>query len=237
MRTLLLAALLVIGSPAMAQEKQKLSSTDIEKRTALFFKAPDAIVDKVLPAGWKINSPTAGPSKGFNLGITLINQLVTQGPDGKALPARTYIVFIVPAKSQNAAGPMVFSGFMPAGGVPGAYGVYQAAKVKLDTQQSTSEDQSRAEELWQALGEDGSSIEMQLAFTRGIPVRSRADARVYSAAKPDFYRVYQIDQAVDIVRSTPTGIDRATKFSIKVTGATLAPMFEGAELVSISSIP
>jgi len=94
-----------------------------------------------------------------------------------------------------------------------------------------------AEDFQIAMGEDGSSIEMQLAFARGIPVRSKADARVYSAAKPDFYRVYQIDQALDIVRSTPTGIDRATKFSIKVTGAKLAPMFEVAELVSISSIP
>jgi hypothetical protein len=235
---LLLAPLIVVGSPAMAQEKQRLSSTDVERRTALFFKAPDGMLNKVLPTGWKVNPPTAGPSKGFSLGVTLINQLVTQGPDGKALPARTYIVFIVPAKTDaNAGGPMVFGGFMPTNGVPGAYGVYQAAKVTLDTQQSTAENQSRAEELWQATGEDGSAIEMQLTFDRGTPVRSKAEAKVYSAAKPDFYRVYQIDQAVDVVRSVPDGIDRATKFSIKVAGAKLAPMFEGVELVSISSIP
>src|ERR1700704_7027780 len=99
MRALLLATLIVVGSPAMAQEKQRLSSTDVERRTALFFKAPDGMLNKVLPKGWKLNPPTTGPSKGFTLGVTLINQLVTQGPDGKALPARTYIVFIVPANT------------------------------------------------------------------------------------------------------------------------------------------
>jgi hypothetical protein len=94
MRHLLLAALLVLAaSTAVAQDKERLSSNDLEVRTFLGFKAPDAVVQKNLPPGWELNSPAAGPSKGFNLGLTLINQTVTQGPDGKALPARTYIAF------------------------------------------------------------------------------------------------------------------------------------------------
>src|SRR5262249_41592062 len=90
---LLLVGLIVFGSPAIAQEKQNLSSTDVERRTALFFKAPGDLLEKVLPQGWKLSAPIAGPSKDFNLGVTLISQLVTQAPDGKALPPRTYIVF------------------------------------------------------------------------------------------------------------------------------------------------
>ena len=238
MRAFLLATLLLVGSSAVAQEKQKLSSTDVERRTALFFKTADGVVDKVLPSGWKVNPPTAGPSAGFTLGVTLINQLFTQGPDGKALPARTYVVFIVPAKSEtNAAGPMVFSGFMSADGAPGAYGVYQAANVKFDSKVENAEDQSLAEELWQATGKDGSAIEVQLAFERGTPVRSKADARVYSAGKPEFYRIYQIDQATDVIRSVPAGLDRAKKSNIKVIGPKLDPIFAGAELISIASIP
>ena len=126
---------------------------------------------------------------------------------------------------------------MSADGAPGAYGVYQAANVKMDTQLDITEGQSLSEERWQATGKDGSAIEVQLAFERGTPIRNKADARVYSAAKPEFYRIYQIDQAIDVVRSVPAGIDRTKKFSIKVTGPKIAQMFEGAELISVASIP
>jgi hypothetical protein len=61
------------STPAIAQDKEKLSATDISVRTALTFKVPDAVVQKLLPEGWYVNSPTAGPSKGSNLNITLID--------------------------------------------------------------------------------------------------------------------------------------------------------------------
>jgi hypothetical protein len=40
------------------------------------------------------------------------------------------------------------------------------------------------------------------------------------------------------VRSTATGIDRVSKFSIKATGPKLSALFDGSEqLVSITSLP
>jgi hypothetical protein len=42
----------------------------------LAFKVPDAVVQKLLPAGFESNSPTAGPTKGFNLGMTFIDYLM-----------------------------------------------------------------------------------------------------------------------------------------------------------------
>ena len=69
-------------------------------------------------------------------------------------------------------------------------------------------------------------------------VRGEAEAKVHSAAKPDFYRIYQIEQAADVARSTSTGVDRVTKFSFEALGPKLAPLFEGSqELVSITSVP
>jgi hypothetical protein len=126
MRHLLAALLVLAASPAIAQDKEKLSSNDLEVRTVLAFKASDAAVQKSLPSGWELNSPATGPTKGFNLGMVLINQTMTQGPDGKPLPARTYIVLIAPAKKTGTddAGPMVLGGFMGQDGAPGAYGAY-----------------------------------------------------------------------------------------------------------------
>ncbi|HMA74708.1 MAG TPA: hypothetical protein VKP67_24935 [Xanthobacteraceae bacterium] len=52
MRRLLVAALVLAISPAAAQDKEKLSVNDLSVRTALAFKAPDATVQKFLPAGF-----------------------------------------------------------------------------------------------------------------------------------------------------------------------------------------
>ena len=61
---------------------------------------------------------------------------------------------------------------------------------------------------------------------------------LHSAVKPDFYRIYRLEQAADVVRSTATGTDRAQKYAFKATGAKLSPLFDGSEqLISITSVP
>ena len=241
MRHLLAALLVLAASPAVAQDKEKLSSNDLEVRTVLAFKASDAAVQKNLPPGWELNSPAAGPTKGFNLGMVLINQTMTQGPDGKPLPARTYIVLIAPAKKTGTddAGPMVLSGFMGQDGAPGAYGAYEPAKVTVERRQRTEADgKTSIEEAWEAKADDGSALEIAVQFVRGVPARDKLEAKIYSAAKPGFYRIYRFEQAADVARSTATGIDRVTKFSLKATGPKLSPLFDGSQqLISVTSIP
>jgi len=80
MRNLFVALLMLAASPAVAQDKEKLSATDLTVRTALTFKVADSAVQKLLPAGFELNSPTAGPSKGSNLNLTLIDYLMVQDP-------------------------------------------------------------------------------------------------------------------------------------------------------------
>ncbi len=49
-------------------------------------------------------------------------------------------------------------------------------------------------------------------------------------------RCAKFEQAADVVRSMPNGIDRVSKLSIKATGPRLAPLFDGSEqLISITS--
>ena len=64
------------------------------------------------------------------------------------------------------------------------------------------------------------------------------EAKLHSAAKPDFYRIYKFEQAADVVRSTATGIDGVSKFFFKASGPKLAPLFDGSQqLISVTSIP
>jgi len=241
MGKLLLALLTLAATPAVAEDNLKLFSTDINVRTGLTFKVADTAVQKMLPAGWELNSPAAGPTKGFNLGVTLIDYVTVQDPEGKPLPLRNIVVLNIPAKKAGTseAVTMVFGGFIAQAGVPGAYGVYGSANITVDRRSHTEPDgKSMINETWQAKADDGSMLDLQIEFERGVPARSKVEAKVHSSAKPDFYRIYRFEQAADVVRSTAAGIDRVIKFSFKASGPKLAPIFDGTEqLISITSVP
>src|ERR1700745_564455 len=64
---------------------------------------------------------------------------------------------------------------------------------------------SNVEETWSFTAESGDSVQVQVQYIRGVPVRANGEATVYSAVKPDFYRIYRFEQATDVVRSAVTG--------------------------------
>jgi hypothetical protein len=241
MRCVLLALLVCVASPVFAQEKERLAATDISVRTILSFKASDAAVQKMLPAGWEVSSPTTGSGKGFNLSIFLIDFQMVQDSAGKPLPALPTVVLVIPAKKigLDATANVVFSGFAAQAGTPGPYGVNSLAKVTVDRRSHADTDgKAIIEESWEAKAGDGSALEIQIQFARGVPDRDKAEGKFYSAAKPEFYRTYRYEQSTDVARSTAAGVDRVTKFSFKASGPKLAPLFDGSEqLISVTSIP
>ena len=59
---------------------------------------------------------------------------------------------------------------------------------------------------------------------------------LYSAVKPDFYRIYRYEQSADVVRGA--GVDRVQKVVIKAAGPKLAPLLDGSEqLLGVTSVP
>jgi len=241
MRNLMFALFVIIASPALSQERERLIANDISVRTILTFKVQDTAVQKTLPAGWEVMTPTAGADKGFNLSIFLVDFQIVQDPDGKPLPARPTVALIVPAKKvgSGAAVSMVQSGFTAQAGTPGPYDNFNPARVTADRRSHTEPDgKAIIEESWDMKADDGSALEIQFQFVRGVPTREKVEGKFYSTSKPDFYRTYRYDQGADVVRSTAVGIDRATKWSFKASGPKLAPLFDGSEqLISITSIP
>jgi hypothetical protein len=239
MRASWLGFLLLAAGPALAEEK--LVGAEVDLRTVLSFKATDAAVQKMLPEGWDANSPTAGPSKGFNLNVVLVDRQLAADAEGKPIVSYRGAALVIPAKKKasGAAGAMVVGGLFEPAGAPGAYGVFTAAQTAIERKTHTDAGgKSVIEETWQFKAGDGNSIEVQIQFTRGIPAKGKAETKVFSAARPDFYRIYRIEQATDVVRSTGTGLDRVTKLSFKASGDKLAPLFDGSEqLVSVTSVP
>jgi hypothetical protein len=241
MRTLIVAGAILLASPVFAQTNEKYTGSNVDVRTVLSVKASDAVVQKMLPEGWEVNSPAAGPAKGSNLGLVLIDQVTAQDAEDKPAKPIRGAVLIIPArkKGTDIAGPMVFTGLMSQDGVPGAYGVYVPAKAKVERELETEADgKATAEEKWEFKADDGSSIEVNLEYERSPAVQSKLEAKVFSAAKPEFYRIYRVEQASDVARGAAGGADRVRKFSVKGTGEKIAPLFDGTQqLISVTSIP
>jgi len=194
-----LSLMAMAGYPASAQEK--LVGTYGEARTVLAFKVSDAALQKFIPAGWQSSPFSSGPSAGANVIVTLVDQLVVQGPDGKPQDTIRVAALVLPAKKMgtDATVPMVFGGFSSnASYVPGAYGTFELAKATVERKVRTEPDgKSSADESWDFKADNGASILVQLQFVHAPTARSKAETHVYSAKIPDFYRIYRVEQALE----------------------------------------
>jgi hypothetical protein len=66
----------------------------------------------------EVNSPADGPAKGSNLNVTLLEQIIAQGPEGNAVPLFRGVALSIPAKKQGSGdvASMIIAGLMtPAG--------------------------------------------------------------------------------------------------------------------------
>jgi hypothetical protein len=79
---------------------------------------------------------------------------------------------------------------------------------------------------------------LQLAYLRSLPVRSKVGTEARSAAEPDFFRIYRVDQGTEVVKSTPSGIDPLQSYEFKSSVRELAKMLDSdAQLISITAVP
>lgn len=239
MRTLALVVLWALIAPAYSGEK--LSGSNVDVRTYMAFKVADAAVQTLVPAGWEISSPLAGPLKGFNVLVVLVDSVSSLNAEGKPDALFQGGVLAIPAKKKGAeaAVTMVVYGIVVPQVAPGAYGVYVPGKAAIERKVTTDADgKSTADETWDFKTEDGNAIKAQIQYQRGKTTKSKVEAKAYSGAKPDFYRIYRVEQVTDIARSTATGVDRVSKVSFRASGPKLAPLFDGSEqLISVMSIP
>jgi hypothetical protein len=239
MRAWWLSMLVALTLPLQAAEQ--LSGSNVDVRTLLFLKAPDAAVRKLLPDGWDISPPPGGPVRGYNIGILLIDSVVALDAEGKPAPPFRGAVLFAPARRGGAGESltMIVGGITAQEATPGAYGVYRPGVVTIERSQRSSPDGMAAiAERWESRGNDGSALEVWLDYARGPLASTQTEQRVYSALNPSYYRIYRATQASDLVRSVPGNVDRATRLAVRATGPLFGSLLDGTEqLVGAISIP
>jgi hypothetical protein len=238
MRAFALGFLLLAAGPALAADKYVGSVAEV--RTILNFKAADAAVQKLLPEGWELDVATSGPAKDVNLVATFLDQLASQDAGGKELNPVRAVTLTIPAKKSESdiRRRIVFAIYLSSPAfVPGPYGVNVYADTKMErTVRIDSTGASAVDESWQFQASDGNSIQLQIEYIRGAPAPEKYEELIYSAAKPDFYRIYRVERSADEVRGD--GFDRVRKIAIKGSGPKLGSLFDGSERLSgVTSVP
>ena len=61
----------------------------------------DSAAQRLLPEGWQIEAPTTGPSKGSNVSVVLLDQILAQDAEGKPVDAVRGAALVIPAKKQG----------------------------------------------------------------------------------------------------------------------------------------
>ena len=238
----ILLLLVLLLSQHVAFAADKLSGTNIDKRTALWFKAPDAAVGKLIPSGWISDPVASGPFKGANAAVVLIDSYFAADAKGQPVKPFQGVVLALPAKKPGveiADNLMVVVGITTEDQVPGVYGVYVAGKVVIERASRFLGDAGMTvRENWQFASRDGNELELSLQYKGGSAARGKIDGRTTSGARPDYYHNNSIDHVTEIVRSTAIGVDRVEAISFRATGPKLSPVFNGAEqLLGIGSTP
>jgi hypothetical protein len=218
--------------------------TNLESRTVVSVRVSQAEAQNWLPTPWQVNPVPSGPSKDANLNVVFINPWLTLDPDGKptATPIDRRVALAIPAKHPQTGEATNFVARVYTSNPNGAPGPYKnSVPVSVRAEQAlkgANLEPASSSELWEVRDGAGGIIELRLQYQRGIPARVKAEGKPRSAVDANFFRIYRIDQGLDVVKSVPTGIDRVQQYSLRVTMAELRKLFDGSEqLVSVAVLP
>jgi hypothetical protein len=224
-------------SSTQIEAAEKLISTNLDTRTVLAFRVSNEVVRKLLPAGWELDAAPGGP----NLRVVFANNLLVQDAEGKASENLRVVTLTAQAKKSGAdekAG-IALGGFVSAAAaVPGPYFNYSAASAMFSQRIGVDgAGKSIIEEAWEFKGDEGNALDLKIQFERGPLARVKANTKTYSSSKPDFFRIYRLEQAVDVINAS-SGRNRIAQMALKARGPLFGSILDGSEqLVSVTSIP
>jgi len=236
-----LAADLLLTQPCWAEN---LVQSVVETRLVVMMGVEQVELQKFVPDPWQVIQMGAGPFKGANLVIVFSDWILVQDVQGKPDKGgiARKVMFTVPAKHKQSgeiASVIIHAFTADIQDVPGPYkNSVQAAIRREQTLKATNMEAGVGEDFWEVKDNRGGSIELRVQYQGAVPSRAKSELKLYSAKEPNFFRIYRIDTATDMVKSVPTGVDRLKNFQFRMAVPELSKMFDGTEqLVGVSVVP
>lgn len=222
---------------------ENLLDLTIATQTVLRFAAKPEALQGRLPAPWQVFPVSAGASKGANLAVIFNDALLNQDAAGNPTvdAVSRYIGFAIPARHPETEEEAGFNFRILTAhprAVPGKYKTSRLGSVVREYYAKGSDMSATVTEHFRFRDPGGGSVELQLQYRRGVPVRVVSQGNVRSASDGGILRIYKVHELTDVVRSVPQNVDRVLSYQFRVTISEFADLFDGTErLVSITIVP
>jgi hypothetical protein len=230
-----------VGTAGIANA-QTLLEQSAEVRMQLDLAVSPQALKALLPDGWEPFVATSGPAKDCNVRLIFVDRVDINGPDGAPAGTEQMVYFASPIKktgSNEMAGQMVIDG-ITSKAAPGPFNVYQgvtAYRVERSTH-ATAGGPIENEDTWDFTGADGEHLSLHLTYERGVARKLSAETKFFSAADPNSYQIWKVDQGLDIMRNATVPVkDHVKTFEFKAFGGRVAKLFDGSErVVSVDAL-
>ncbi len=227
---------------ATAAKAETFIGSNVDERVTVALQVSEAAAQNWLPDGWVVAAAGTGPFEGANLMVVFVDRLLQMNAEGELAGGGSFraVALVVPAKRANTdeRAPFVLRIYSAHDSV-GPYKNSARADVQRDvTHQRANIGGGTGNETWRVGANSGGDLTLHVDYQREVPVPQAQEVRPHSAVDPSFFRIYRVNQLVDVVNSGPAGIDRAPSYKLSVSIPELAEIFDGTEqLVGISVIP
>ena len=241
--TLVIAAWLLV--PATQAGAETLIGSNVDNRINVYLRVGQAELQGWLPAPWQVNPLPKGPLKETNLIMVFVDRLLSQDAQGKPAAGGTFraVALVVPAKHPQTGESALFviRIYTPHEDLD-LYNPYKnsvRATIRREyTFKGADLSPGTASDLWELRDSTGGMLEFRIEYQRAVPSRAKPEYKPRSSVEPTFFRIYRVDQGMDLIKSIPAGIDRVQSYQLHVTVPELRKLFDGTEkVVGILAIP
>lgn len=231
---------------ALVAAGQAMSETavgsNVDSRVVLALEVNADAAQSRLPEGWRLLSLPKGPLAGANLLMVFIDRRLLLDPEGAPRdPHQGYGLALVSyATHPDHPGARLFvTRVFETPPVADSYGNGTEARFGHELTRGADPEGGRYHrESWTVAPGSGGEIALSLDYRPGRPVRARTEAEPYSAARPDFHRIYRYEQLADLAQSTAMGKALDGTLSLRSTVPELADLLDGQEkIVALMVVP
>jgi hypothetical protein len=231
---------LVLGALTHPARAETLVGSNIDSRVLVGLKvAPDG-VQSLMPEGWTSVPFPNGPLKDSNLLFAMIDGVLEMDAEGKPLdPASRRAVVLVGLGKQGDAVRMYVLRILATTPERNPYGVASAAEIsRTQTLSGPANGARKIVDEWRVTSEAGGELVFNLDYTTGKRGWSPGELFPYSAANPDFSRIYRYEQMVDLVVSTSLGKPASGTYGLTGSIPELGMVFDGTqEIIAVMDVP
>ncbi len=219
---------------------ETLVGSNIDSRVLVGLRADAVAVQSRLPDGRALVPFPGGPMKGANLLLVLIDSALEMDGDGDPFdPASRRAAALVGLGKKDDAVRLYVMGILTTTPERNPYGVAMTARIERSRSSEGPANGGRTSaDEWRISTSGGDELKFTLSYASGKRGWSTGEAFPYSAATPDFSRIYRYEQLVDLVASTGLGKPSSGEFSLTGRVPELADIMDNPlEIVAVTDVP